>query len=312
MKNSHDLILRQLNMLRMIPKFPQKITATQIVTRLEAEGFDVSKRTIERDLQGLSAVFPLISDERNKPFGWSWSADAPAIDLPGLTTSEALTLKLAEQYLTKLMPATMVNQLDPYFKAASKVLSSLEHESNLAKWPEKIAVVLPTQPLLAPTIDIMVSSKIEEGLLQEKQLILQYLNRDEIQSKTLMAHPLGIILRGQINYLVCTISDYQDIRLLAIHRISSAEVSVKSSNRPDGFKLAAYANSGALGFMNQGLSKIRLRFKRDAGLHLYETPLSDDQIITDAGEHLIIEATVMKTSQFDWWVNGFGKNVEVL
>jgi len=312
MKNSHDLVLRQLTMLRMIPKFPNKITASLIKAKLEDEGYCITKRTIERDLQSLSTTFPLISDEQSKPFGWSWSADAPAIDLPGLTTSEALTLKLAEQYLTKLMPTSMVQQLVPYFKAATQVLNTLEQNSNLAKWPDKIAVVLPTQPLLAPNINQAVNQKIEQALLQEKQLLLLYKNRSEQSPKQLTVHPIGIILRGQVNYLCATIYSYQDVVLLPIHRILEAEILDQQSNRPASFDLHTYANSGAMGFLNEGLSQVKIRISKEAGLHLYETRLSQDQVIIDEGETLLVEAKVTINKQFEWWLNGFGSSVRLI
>lgn len=309
---SHALILRQLAMLRMIPKHPQQITATDIANKLARDGFIVTKRTIERDLQSLSSAFPLLADERSKPFGWSWSADAPAIDLPGLNTSEALTLKLAEQYLSKLMPASILQQLNPYFKAADQVLNSLENTSHLARWPDKIAVVMPTQPLLPPVINPEVNAHIEQALLSEKQLKIRYQKRSENEPQNLTVHPLGLILRGQVHYLCATVFSYQDIVLLPVHRILEAQILETSAQRPEGFHLQTYAESGALGFEQQGKASVVLRFKKQAGLHLYETPLSLDQTIVDEGDTLLVTATVVMNKQFEWWLNGFGKQVEMV
>ena len=41
-------------MLRQIPRYPQTVTASNLKARLEAEGHEVAKRTVERDLQTLS------------------------------------------------------------------------------------------------------------------------------------------------------------------------------------------------------------------------------------------------------------------
>jgi predicted DNA-binding transcriptional regulator YafY len=312
MQNNNDLVIRQLTMLRLIPRYPQKITATNLVEKLTTEGFSVSKRTIERDLQAMSSIFPLASDERNKPYGWSWSADAPAIDLPGLTASEALTLKLAEQYLVKLMPTSMVQQLHPYFKAADLVLGRHANSTQLASWPEKIAVALPTQPLIPPKINHQISETIDEGLLKERQIQIEYLNRGETETKPLTVHPLGIILRGQISYLCCQLFNYEEVRLLAFHRIKEATLLDSQARRPKGFNLKHYANSGALGFGDDKMVDITLRFTKEAGLHLYETPLSENQEITEDGEFLIVKASVFDTPQLKWWINGFGESVRIL
>ena len=76
-------------MLRLIPRYPRKITAREISEMLGGHDFDVSKRTIERDLQSLSEVFPLVCDDRDKPFGWSWNKGAASFDLPGMSNTEA-------------------------------------------------------------------------------------------------------------------------------------------------------------------------------------------------------------------------------
>jgi hypothetical protein len=72
-----DTTLRQLKLLECIPRFPFKKTPQEMKEVLESEGFDISERSIQRDLIKLSAVLPLISDERNKPFGWSCIRNAP-------------------------------------------------------------------------------------------------------------------------------------------------------------------------------------------------------------------------------------------
>jgi len=146
-------------------------------------------------------------------------------------------------------------------------------------------------------------------LLTEKQLQLQYQARGETQPKRLIAHPLGIILRGQINYLCATLFNYQDIVLLPTHRILDVQVLKADAIRLKGFSLHNYAHSGALGFVSHGEAQVCLRFNKQAGLHLYETPLSLNQTIVDEGETLLVTATVAMNKQFEWWVNGFGDGV---
>src|ERR1700730_10206168 len=84
-KSAPDTLLRQWHMLREVPRYPHKIAVSELRGRLEAAGFDVTARTSERDLNELSEAFPLPSDDRERPFGWSWQKDAPAFDLPNLS-----------------------------------------------------------------------------------------------------------------------------------------------------------------------------------------------------------------------------------
>lgn len=74
-------VLRYLLMLRHIPRQPQKIDVNTLRERLAEHGIDVSIRTIQRNLIELSEMFPLTTDERCKPYGWSLLPDAPLLPL---------------------------------------------------------------------------------------------------------------------------------------------------------------------------------------------------------------------------------------
>jgi predicted DNA-binding transcriptional regulator YafY len=69
-------IVRQWHLLTLLPKAPRRIDTATLAERLRARGFEVHRRTIQRDLVELATVFPLVSDERTKPYGWRWSDDA--------------------------------------------------------------------------------------------------------------------------------------------------------------------------------------------------------------------------------------------
>lgn len=313
MSSDRETLLRQWQMLRMIPRFPSKITAKLLQEKLEAENFSVAKRTVERDLQSLSEHFPILSDERDKPYGWSWSKDAKVFDVPGLSNSEALTFKLVEQHLKPLLPASTLSQLAPYFATAEQHLSALSGKSTLHSWLGKARVVQPNQTLLAPNIDADAQQTVYEALLQNHQLDIAYLKRGEKKSTHYIVHPLGIVQRGQITYLVCKIPDREDVRMLAMHRMKSAEMLEDQVNRPDGFDLDAFIASGAFGFGGNETITLEAAFVKPAGDHLYETSLSKNQVITPLDDgRLKVTATVVNTEQLRWWLLGFGERVEVL
>src|SRR5690554_5982732 len=79
-------VLRYLMMLRHVPRQPHKIDAKTLQKRLVEQGIDVSVRTIQRNLIELSEVFPLTTDERSKPYGWSIAQGAP--QLPFLSLAD--------------------------------------------------------------------------------------------------------------------------------------------------------------------------------------------------------------------------------
>lgn len=313
MQSQNDTLLRQWSMLRCIPQFPRQITARDLTERLSSEGFAVSKRTVERDLLSLSGIFPLVSNERSRPYGWSWNKDAEAFALPSMSPLQALTLELAHDHLAALLPASLLATLTPYFKCADGVLSSGDGVKKLASWRKKVAIVPPNQPLIPPDYPEEIIEAVHSALLSEQQLEISYASREQGETKTYPVHPLGIVQRGAVTYLVATLYDYTDIRLLAVHRILSAQVLDQPAKTPKKFDLAKYIRLGAFGFEESGEIKLVVRFTTPAAEHLRETPLSlDQQIEPDQPDWVRLRATVPDTAQLRWWLMGFGNQVEIL
>lgn len=313
MPSQNDTQLRQWAMLRHMPRHPRQITAGELGERLKSEGFEVSKRTVERDLLALSEVFPLLSDERSRPYGWSWSKDAESFSLPTMSPLQALTLELAHDHLATLLPASLLATLAPYFKCADGVLSSGDGVKKLAKWRKKVAIVPPNQPLIPPDYPEAIIEAVHSALLTEQQLEISYTPREQGETKTHPVHPLGIVQRGAVTYLVATFYHYTDIRLLAVHRIQSAHVLEKSAKLPKNFDLSKYIRQGAFGFEESGEIRLVVRLTTPAAGHLRETPLSlNQQIEPDQPGWVRLQATVPDTAQLRWWLLGFGDQVEVL
>ena len=314
MASHSDTLSRQWLLLQRIPRYPHKIAAGQLTEHLHAEGHDVTKRTVERDLASLSEVFPLVSDERAKPFGWSWQKDAPQFSLPGMSPLQAMVLNLAKTHLEPLLPAHLLEPLQPYFAQAEGTLRQALGKRGVAEWNKRVAVVQPSQPLLPPKVDEKALAVVHEAVALRRQLELCYRSRSGGKTLDYRAHPLGIVYRGTLGYLVCTIADYTDPRILALHRIESARVLDEAANTPREFDLETYAHSGAFGFMDNGPIRMVLRMTEPAAEHLYETPLSTDQHITSDSRNgwVRITATVQDNSQLQWWLRGFGKEVEVV
>jgi predicted DNA-binding transcriptional regulator YafY len=313
MASNHDTLLRQWQMLRLIPRYPQKVTASALKSKLDAESLIVSKRTIERDLIELSAAFPLTVDDRSKPHGWSWQKDAPAFDLPGLGNNEALAIAMVEQYLQSMLPSSTLDSLAPYFSAARQHLSAIPQSGHVRTWLNKVRSVPPSQPLLSPPIDPEVQRTVSEALLLDRQLQVQYRRRGDATSVNYRVHPLALVQRGGLFYLHVRIFDYEDTRSLVMHRIEQASMLNESAKCPAGFSVDEEIARGRFGFGEGNMVNVRLRFQAEYGAHLYETPLSPDQHIEEhVDERLTISATVAETPQLFWWILGFGSGVEVL
>lgn len=72
-------VLRQWRILWILPRAPPRIDVRAIQRRLVEHGFQVTRRTIQRDLAVLARAFPIVADDREKPFGWRWADGAELV-----------------------------------------------------------------------------------------------------------------------------------------------------------------------------------------------------------------------------------------
>ncbi|CUA86913.1 Predicted DNA-binding transcriptional regulator YafY, contains an HTH and WYL domains [Gulbenkiania indica] len=316
MSTHHEAFYRLWHLLRQIPRYPQKVTTSEIEHGLAALGVAVSGRTLQRDLQDLSRLFPIVADERSKPYGWSWAREAKCFDLPGLSLEEALAWVLVEQHLRPLLPASAMDHLQRYFQAARERLDAEPAPGRRRNWLHKIRSVQPTQTLIPPEIPATIQRTVSEALLQERQLEVHYRKKGQQQASLYRVHPLALVLRGSVLYLQARLFDYPDTRILALHRIEQARILEPSAIAPEGFDLDEQAKRGVWDFGSGAHLRLRLQFRAGKGEHLLETPLSPDQKVdpTPGGGPgcLAVTATVADTPQLRWWLLGFGAGVEVL
>ncbi len=309
-----DPLLRQWEMLKLIPR-ERKTTVKELKDKLEGLGYIVTRRTLERDLDRLSIPFAIEADTRSKPYGWRYALNMHPANIPGLTSSEALTLVLLETYLKTLLPVAIADNLAGHFAAARHAFSVEHSDSKLQSWLKKVKVLSPGQHLQAPTIDPSIQRTVYNALMQGYQLEMDYLAANSTEAKHYgSVHLQGLVQYGSVIYLVVTINEHADLRLLVLHRIQKVKLKEKVLCPLENFDLQAYIDEGGFGFgeSSQSIQLIAI-FRNGAGHHLIDTPLAIDQQIERIDpQTLKITAEVLDTPQLQRWLSSFGPDLEVL
>ena len=297
-----------LELLRRIPR-NRKISATELHEQLCSAGLQRDLRTIQRQLEMLSTQFDIERDDRSKPYGYRWKERANGLSVPMLSEQESLLLTLAEQYLQKLLPASLMKSMDGFFAQARSNLASSEKSGQARDWLSKVRVIGTTQPLLPPSIKPGVFESVSNALYGDHWLRIDYKNANgKVNSAEVM--PLGLAQQGPRLYLVCRYGGYDNERSLALHRLQKAEISSMRFERPKEFRLDRYDDDGRFGFGNGRRIRLTFEIENDAGLHLTESPLSSDQRVRRLHDGwLAIAATVTETEVLDWWLLGFGTRI---
>ena len=297
-----NTVARQWQLLKLIPTRAPGLEARLLTQQLQDAGFSVSKRTVERDLLELSLLFPLQCNEKSKPYGWYWMQDA-SLDIPGVTLAEAMSLTLVETQLRQLLPTPLFDSLQARFNLAKSKLKALDSMNVGARWPNKVASVSAGMQLLPPKIDADLLQKVQQALLEDKQLDVSYHALHQSAVKHYRLNPLGLIQRGQISYLIASAEPYCDPLRFAIHRFQQVEITEYSSVIPKEFNLRGYLAKGAMEFSEGETIKLELTVKPVLANLLLETPLSADMSCDELvnGDYHI-RATVHKGWQLNLWL----------
>ena len=307
--------LRHLEILRLLPRYPSQKTTTKIHNDIKTFGYNVSLKTTQRDLNMLSSVFPIVSYDEGKPFGWGWSVDAGLMDLPTMDQKTALTFGLVEAYLSKMLPDAVYQFLTPHFERARIILDQNKN-SGMRKWIEKISVIPNGQVLMISTINKKVRDVVFEGLLQERRIEITYKRPNVEVLKTYPVSPIGIVFRNESVYLVGIAKDYEESTQFHLSRIINARLLNEKFNLSDHQTLQTLINRNEFAYpVDDGpeLINLELLLNEYYAQRLQETPLSENQSVKirkNGWFHL--RAKVPNTHDLRIWILGLGNSVEVI
>jgi predicted DNA-binding transcriptional regulator YafY len=250
-------------------------------------------------------------NDKSIPYGWRWiPGDSP--ELPTLTVADAMSLTLVEDLLRPLLPGAILQSLEPRFKHARNKLEAMADTNPNARWVDKVRQLPPSMPLMPPKISDEVLETVQQGLLSDRQSEVDYRRPEAETEKRLRLHPLGLVQRGPMTYLVATASEYKDVRIYAVSRMSEAALLKEAVRKPEGFSLDEYIGKGGMEFGDGKKMVLVAVVEAWLAAILAETPLSGDQQLSEVEEGVRLTVTVNDTPQLRWWILSFGYTITVM
>jgi predicted DNA-binding transcriptional regulator YafY len=199
-----------------------RVTAQELGEELE-----VSTRTARRDLEGLAMAGIPVYSQPGRGGGWTLIGGSRT-DLSGLTAAEARTLflvagpstatpelKTALRKLVRALPATFRSEAEA--AAGAVVLDPTGWDHGAPAPPRHLEA-------------------LQQAVIEAVQVRLGYTRRDGAVS-TRVVHPLGLVVKNQVWYLI----GWTDVgqRTFRVTRVRSVEPTGEPVQRPEGFDLAA-------------------------------------------------------------------------
>lgn len=306
-------IERQWALLKSLPDHRNPRSTEEIWRIVVADMHDVSKRTVERDLECLASIFPIGQHSEGRTNFWYWESGVK-MWIPGITDDEALTLFMAERNLNMLLPEASMEKLAPYFAVARERLEG--QPKSIRPWTKKFRLI-PVGPIRRPAgLYPDVLRHVREALLKDRQLCLSLRDPVRSEASTMLINPLSLIQQGNDLHLVFTRSGKDEVEHLRLQHIESATISLSGFDGPTGFDPDAYIETGALTTRADlpipvgDWIEFSGVFSEKIGDLLNETPWVRNFWATPEEDgRLRVKAMVRFSSDFADWLLGLGPEV---
>lgn len=281
----------------------RRMTARELAARLE-----VSRRTVLRDMESLSAAGVPVTAERGAGGGWSL-VEGYRTNLTGLSAGEIQALfltgpprLLADLKLDKASETGLI-------KLLAALPSVSRHDAEYVR--QRIHVDVTGWGRTDETFPHL--ALLQDAVWRERKIYLTYGQSDDCAAERL-ADPLGLVAKGSVWYLVASVGG--DLRSYRVSRVRKVRVTDEPCGRPAGFDLAAH--------WERASAEFKSKFPRyDATLRVHPDLIPR---IYSAGRFARVEhvsppsadgwSEVRMRFQFEWeaaeFALGFGPRAEVV
>lgn len=226
---------------------------------------------------------------------------------------QAVMFVLVKQFAQEFVPSPLQAQFAAALVEAQQVLAG---DPRLAEWVEsKVARIDTWQGVLQPPrLPDDVLSVISAAIFNNQYLEILY--HSEKGERRKEVRPLALIERDEVFYAALQFSGYQDVRLLAIHRIQEATVMPTScAAKKQPFSLDSFLQHG-LPFASPGGERLDIQLRLEAST--YRTYLGRQLRGTSSvsepvdGWFEVKAEGVPNTMELRWWLLGLGEKVFIL
>jgi predicted DNA-binding transcriptional regulator YafY len=308
------------------------LSTPEIHRRLLERGHPVAYvKKVQRHLEALQKDKLVISHEQGRALVWQrkpWlQGTREGINLMG--ASEAVAFNILERFAGNKLPAAVLKDIEPLFKAAEVRLSQEKADNRVFRaWPDKIDSVDGTFALIRPKLRPEVFQTVATATFFERELLVQYRasykgeQSEEPTPKRLW--PLALVESGGVMYMVAQDPTREPrpakgkpgwLRtLFRLDRIGNVTESGVGFAYPEDFKLREYVDTEqSFNFLTQSPVRLELAFEGKAGNHLKESPMAKDQEVETLSDgRLKVSGTVIPSLKLRWWLRSIGAQVEII
>ncbi len=280
-----------------------------------AKKFNVSTKTIKRDLKSISYVFGNTAlKTRNEAHGRKryYIEDSNITFGLKLNRDELLAIYVAQTLTSPLRGTKIWEDLQ---KSREKIKDVLTDET--VKYAERVAPFFyrfdPTELHYTKEMRTLIDKTLE-AMIKGRALLIKYRSLKSQRSKTYEVDPYNFIYWGNAIYLIGFCRRDKKVKVWKVDRLSGAELLEARKSKRASFDVEKYLSNSVMPFVTgEGVREVTIRFTGYAARIVEEERLRSIQSVTTCKSGAKIVVLKTETGKmFFRWLLGFGAHAEIL
>lgn len=301
-------IERQMCMLSILSESIKGYTIQELHSSMQKLGIDVSKKTIERDIDNISRHFYVF--EENKDGETRYKANKYKVENLNFTISELISLYFLQQVIKPYQ------KLDVGKTAGALIRKVLEQTPSINQaYIDSVSdlfIVNPADVVQEKTIDETHIQIVREAIEKKYKLSLEYysFNNDELTCRTI--DPYILEIREGCYHLIGFCHLRNEVRDFRISRIRKLEMLDETFERPENF-YEHYSQNRFEKMTSDEKIILKIIFEGQTARYIKEYENCKADKITDLSDgKILFEKKTTYTPDILQWVLRFGADAEVI
>ncbi len=298
---------RQIHILSLLSSNPQGFSINELVDKLRKWDIEVSKRTISRDIDELSASYSVFEEERNgKTYFYADRYNLKNVDL---TISDMISLSFIKELLA---PYNNTGIGEDGLNIIDKILSDTAH-INKMHLQEMKNIIQIVDVKNNKNIDVNVETEqiIKTAIDKQHKLNITYRSFSNDEETSRIIRPFSIVFNDGYMCVEGFCELREEIRSFRISRIMRADILDNKFEIPNEYFATRRDNQFIhLSGTNKENIKIEFYGKSARFVKEYDGQIADNIVDIDNG--IIFEKETAITDELIKWILGYGSGAKVI
>lgn len=300
-----DQLQRQWELLQALDENQPGLTVGELSSR-----FDCSVRTIYRDLEVLSVLFPIYTERVDGKAYWRFVDDFRVRLGPTFNFTELVSLYLSRDLFKVLEETFFHDSLSSVMQKLKRILPK-ESIQYLEMLEGAYSSDLKGRKDYGALREII--GRLHEAVTTRHTVEMRYYSAYQDEETTRKVDPYRLWFFNGTFYVVGYCHMREAVRIFALDRIKMLRLQARTFAEPKGFDFEAFRRSG-FGVMQDGQAeRVVVRFARPVARYVSERIWHPSQVIKNLkGGGLELSMEVSGLAEVKSWVLSFGSHAEVM